>query len=267
MSLEKRPGRPLSKTKRELSRSLGSPKIRRRRALFSAEGAKSVSDLLSAFGLEALIAERSFIERGALPEELRRVAGDKFRSASPAEMRELSNLTTPPEVIGIFHLPEENNDTVPHLGPGRLYLLLDGVRDPGNFGTILRSADWFGIHEVFASHDSADLFNPKVIQATMGSLAHVRVRYTDLPSLVRANPELPLVGTLLEGEDIYRAELPAGGLIAMGNEGKGLSEEMRSLVSFPLTIPPAGEIHGESLNVGAATAVVLSQFQMRKRGV
>lgn len=258
----------ISKTKLEIFASLDTPKMRRRRGLFPVEGVKSISDISDVFKLETLLVDASAWdlsdEENALYQLVRNVSIEKTRLIRAADMKRLSSFSTPPSAVAIFAMPEEpENDGTENPEPGKLYLLLDGVRDPGNFGTIIRTADWFGVHTVFASHDCADVFNQKVIQATMGSLAHVKIVYTDLSRLVAANSGIPLFGTLLEGENIYHAELPAGGFIAMGNEGKGLSEDMRRLVSRPLTIPPFDSIHGESLNVGAATAVVLSEFRRR----
>lgn len=260
----------ISKTKLDIFSSLDTPKMRRRRGLFPVEGVKSISDISGVFTLDTLLVEAAAWKSAKEDDPLYGLAAsagiEKTRLIRPADMKRLSSFSTPPSAVAIFAMPDESADeeTV-RPEPGKLYLLLDGVRDPGNFGTIIRTADWFGVHTIFASHDCADVFNQKVIQATMGSLAHVRVVYADLPELVAANREIPLFGTLLEGENIYMTELPEGGFLAMGNEGKGLSEEMRRLVSRPLTIPPFDSIHGESLNVGAATAVVLSEFR-RKQG-
>lgn len=283
----------LSKTKLEAYSGLDSVKMRRRKGLFMVEGLKATEDFLRAFQPEAILLGDSAAE-GKAHGRLLAAAGraglgqpaeSLFRLATPQDMRKLSSLKTPAEVIGIFRLPEEHlrhrtdgptgeaqattpKDRLPmgsqtdvegvRLNPQGLYLLLDGVRDPGNFGSIVRTADWFGVERIFASRDCADLFNPKVIQATMGSAANVAVTYCDLERLVDENPQLPLLGTLLEGEDIYGYRLGGGAMVAMGNEGQGLSEGMRRRVTVPLTIPAFGARHGESLNVGAATAAVLA---------
>lgn len=258
----------ISKTKLDIFASLDTPKMRRRRALFPVEGIKSVSDLLPVFELDTLLIDATVwdSDRNSELDVLTGIVpSKKIRLIRPADMRRVSSLTTPSPVIAIFKLPESGyEDSIPTKLPSELYLLLDGVRDPGNFGTIIRTADWFGIHTVFASKESADIFNWKCIQATMGSLAHVRVIYTNLAQLITTNRELPVFGTLLEGNNIYEEQLPNHGFIVMGNEGKGITDEIRELITNPLNIPPYSPVHGESLNVAAATAVVLSEFRKSK---
>lgn len=148
----------------------------------------------------------------------------------------------------------------------QLCLALDGVQDPGNVGTIIRVADWFGITQIYCSHETADVYNPKVVQATMGSLARVDVQYTDLTTLIDNLPEsCPVYGTLLDGSDLYQQELSDHGLIVMGNEGKGLTVEVRQRVNHRLLIPnyPKGRDTAESLNVAIATAIVCAEFRRR----
>lgn len=176
-------------------------------------------------------------------------------------MRRLSNFVTSPDYLGVFQIPEER---MPQITPGGLYVMLDGVRDPGNLGTILRTCHWFGIKAILASRDCADLYNPKCVQACMGSLGHLPVGYVNLEEVIDSNPGMPVYGLLLEGKDIYRAPLRREGFIVMGNEGKGISEAIRRKVTHPLTIPPYSQDHGESLNVGAATAATLAIFRCRE---
>ena len=144
---------------------------------------------------------------------------------------------------------------------GRRYLILDGVQDPGNLGTIIRTCHWFGITTIFASLDTVDIYNPKTVQATMGSLGKVRVLYRDLEEIIASNPGVPVYGTLLEGESLYRVHPDRRGFIVMGNEGNGISENIRKLVDNPVTIPPYGHDHGESLNVAVATAITVAWFR------
>ena len=143
--------------------------------------------------------------------------------------------------------------------------MLDGVQDPGNLGTIIRIADWFGIDTIFCSEDTADAYNPKVVQATMGSIAHVNIIYTDLPRLFDSlPPSYPVYGTLLDGEDIYQQTLSNEGIIVMGNEGNGISEAIRQRVNRRLLIPCFREGDtAESLNVAIATAITCSEFRRR----
>ena len=245
----------LSKSKLQLFSSLSSAKMRRKHRLFIVEGEKGVADCLASYLPSALV-----VLKGAdvsLPP-----CQAPVMEASEQEMRKISNLTTPPTLIGVFHLPEEEERMEP-LDPDRLYLMLDGVQDPGNLGTIIRTCHWFGVFTIIASRDTVDVFNPKVVQATMGSLGHVRVVYADLARVIGENPAMPVYGTLLEGENIFHADLSVGGLIIMGNEGNGISAPIRQLITRPLNIPPATPDHGESLNVAIATAITLSQFRAR----
>ena len=144
-------------------------------------------------------------------------------------------------------------------------LALDGIQDPGNLGTIIRTSDWFGIYDIYCSLDTADCYNPKVVQATMGALAHVRIHYVDLSKWLRS-VQCPIYGTLLEGENMYTKPLAKEGVIVMGNEGKGISPAVRKLITQSILIPSykkeASEVI-ESLNVSIATAIVLAEFRRR----
>lgn len=248
----------LSKTKMNIYATLGSAKMRRKHGLFVAEGRKCVSDLMRSFSPVALIIEKgsscecdwSHIAAGGVPDVC---------VATPEQMNKISNLSTHPDVIGVFKLPDSPAVDDFKL-PNALYMILDGVQDPGNLGTIIRTCHWFGISAIFASHDTVDVFNPKTLQATMGSAGRVKVTYCNLCDVIDANPSMPVYGTLLEGTDIFNTELDNSGFIVMGNEGKGLSPAMRERISKPLFIPPATADHPESLNVSIAAAIVLSQF-------
>ena len=243
----------LSKNQIKLIKSLETKKNRKREGLFVAEGPKVVGDLLRA---------------GFQPHSI--------YSTHPApitphptlitddELRRISFLQHPQEVLAIFHIPESNHPSSISLQPSTLALALDGVQDPGNVGTIIRIADWFGISHIFCSPDTADVYNPKVVQATMGSLAHVCITYCDLvPLLSKAG--VPVYGTLLDGQDIYQQPLSENGIIVMGNEGNGISPEVRQLVTNKLLIPNFNQNSetAESLNVAIATAITLSEFRRR----
>lgn len=252
---------PLSKTRASLIASLGSRKMRLKHCAFVAEGEKCVGDTLGHFDLIALVATHEWLENHL--EQCGRFA-DCAYVVDPSEMRRISTLQTPSEVLALYRIPEQ---TEPEVDCNELYLLLDGIQDPGNLGSIVRTADWYGIRHIFASRDTADIYNPKAVMATMGSIARVRVSYLDLCSLSESHPEMPLYGTLLDGADIYKARLTRGGFIAFGNEGKGLTQELRRRVDKPLLIPPFNPAgHGESLNVAASAAIVLSEFRRRIKG-
>lgn len=252
---------PLSKARTQLYARLDSRKTRLREGLFIAQGEKCVGECLKAFSPVALFATPARMASRPLPDGVGR---EVIFEASPEQMRKISTLTNAPDIAAVFPLPPRPQG-IPRLDAGGLYLLLDGIQDPGNLGSMLRTADWFGVDSVFASPDTVDLFNPKALMAAMGSIARLGITYLPLPDLVAANPELPLYGTLLDGDDIYSAPLSKAGMIVFGNEGSGLSEEMRRLVNKPLLIPPfAADSHAESLNVGAAAAIVMAEFR-RKR--
>ncbi|MCH5308017.1 MAG: RNA methyltransferase [Prevotella sp.] len=241
----------VSKGQIKLVKSLEMKKSRRREGLFVAEGPKVVGDLLRAgFTPHSIF---STVER------------EGAQLVTEEELRRLSFLQHPQEVLAIFHLPaatdKQNPDSEHHTS---LALALDGVQDPGNVGTIIRIADWFGISTVYCSPDTADAYAPKVVQATMGSLAHVRIIYCDLVELL-SKANCPIYGTLLDGQDIYKQKLSNEGIIVMGNEGNGISESVRKLITNPLLIPNfnAKDETAESLNVAIATAITCSEFRRR----
>lgn len=233
----------LSKSQIKWVRSLQQKKNRDAEGVFVAEGQKCVNDLLSAFELVLL----------ATPD-----------NATPTEIEQMSSLRTPQGVIAVFRKPIPDTQYL----SSDLMLALDGVQDPGNLGTIIRTCDWFGVHDILCSRDTADCYNPKVVQATMGALARVRLHYVDLPEVLTELRQqgIPLYGTLLDGRNIYDTNAIPNkytGVIIMGNEGKGISEAVRSLITHPLRIPsyPPDAPTSESLNVGIATAITLAEFR------
>lgn len=251
----------IGKNKIKFIRSLQQKKNRMAEGLFVAEGPKTVGELLPVFNATLLIATKEWMAENALP------AGVEVIVVEEEMLGKISFLQHPQQVIGIFRIPDDRNDaSLFQLPDSDLVLALDGVQDPGNLGTIIRIADWFGITTLFCSPDTADAYNPKVVQATMGSIARVRLVYTDLKDLLDAlHPDTPVYGTLLNGEDIYQQSLSRNGLIVMGNEGKGLSKAIASRVTHRLLIPsfPTEKPTAESLNVAIATAVVCAEFRRR----
>ena len=237
----------LSKNQIKWVHSLELKKNRKKEGLFVAEGPKVVGDLLRA-GYVA----RSIFSTTERP---------NAQLITDDELRKLSFLQHPQEVLAVFEIP--HNSSLFTLNSS-LSLALDGVQDPGNLGTIIRIADWFGIQTIYCSEDTADCYNPKVVQATMGSLAHVHILYTNLEALLQS-VHCPIYGTLLDGQNIYQQELSTEGIIVMGNEGNGISPAIRKLVTHKLLIPnynTAGET-AESLNVAIATAITCAEFRRR----
>lgn len=247
----------LSKNKIKYIRSLEQKKYRKEEKAFLAEGHKLVGDLSGHFECRLVAATSTWLE--SHPD----IKADEIVKVSEEELKKASLLKTPQDVLAVFRIPETDPGTRDIAGS--LCLALDDVQDPGNLGTILRTADWFGIRHVFCSIGTADAYNPKTVQATMGALARVRIHYCDLKDLIGTLSDMPVYGTFLDGKNIYGQELTPHGLIVMGNEGKGISQEMEKLVNRRLLIPnyPQGEETSESLNVATATAIVCAEFRRR----
>lgn len=245
----------ISKNQIKLIKQLEQKKFRRREGLFVAEGPKVVGDLMKRWKPVAVFATADYVP--AMTAEVQQITDD--------ELRRISFLQHPQQVVALFPLPEPS-PFIPD--PSRLVLALDGVQDPGNLGTIIRLADWFGISDIVCSTETADAWNPKVVQATMGSIARVNVIYTELPALLEQLPQAyPVYGTLLDGNNIYQQPLTHGGIIVMGNEGNGLTEKVRRRVNRRLFIPSyRSDDTAESLNVAIATAIVCAEFRRRDNG-
>ncbi|MCI7555438.1 MAG: RNA methyltransferase [Bacteroidales bacterium] len=282
----------ISKNQIKFIRSLSQKKVRDSEQLFLAEGEKCVRELLQSF--------EPFLIASSSP-----LSGIHTLEATEMEIQQMSQLRHPQGVVAVFKMPTmvdlnaafkmpELADLnaafkMPELADlnasfkmpisqeatkaSSLILALDGVQDPGNLGTIIRTADWFGIEEIICSQDTVDCWNPKVVQATMGALARVHVHYINLYSFIlnvlQSNQDgnnYPIYGTLLDGKNMYSPDaIPSKqrGIIIMGNEGNGISSAIRSLITHPLYIPsfPAERPTSESLNVGIATAIILAEFR------
>lgn len=242
----------ISKNQQKYIRQLEQKKYRKREGCFVAEGTKVVGDLLKRYQPLALYATESW----DAPK------GVGYTLVSEEELQRVSFQQHPQQVLAIFPIPQP---TDPVSLRGSLTLALDGVQDPGNLGTIIRIADWFGIDTIICSEETADAWNPKVIQATMGSIARVNVIYANLLELLDTLPsDYPVYGTFLDGENIYTQTLSDEGLIIMGNEGNGISDAVKAKVNRRLLIP---DFHqgdtADSLNVAIATAITCSEFRRR----
>ena len=248
----------LTKNTIKLIRSLELKKFRTRESAFVAEGPKVVGDLLAVMRPKMVFATSQWISEN-------NNNGIDVEIVSEDELSRISFLQHPQQVLAVFPMPsyDESIDYAKEL-KGKLTLALDSVQDPGNLGTIIRIADWFGIETILCSHETADAYNPKVIQATMGSIARVRIIYTDLTKTLEAiASEMPIYGTFLDGENIHSRQLPQEAVIVMGNEGKGISQEVARLVTDRVLIPnyPAGRPTADSLNVAIATAITCAEFR------
>ena len=238
----------VSKNQIKLITSLHQKKYRFANQLFFAEGIKVIQELVeSNFELEHLYTTQNDFD--AIPVLKRTLI-------SESDLKKISALAAPNTCLAVFKIPAEKKIT-----ESGLILALDSIRDPGNLGTILRLCDWFGIEQLICSKETVDIYNPKVIQATMGSIARVNVNYIDLQDFI-GKTKLPVFGTFMEGENIYKSELPQEGIIIMGNEANGISIELEKLTKNKLTIPRFGQLQKtESLNVATATAIILSEFR------
>ena len=240
--------------------SLEQRKYRKAEGKFVAEGNKLVEDNLAAMRCHRLVATAewwaSHSHAHTLAEECHEVTREEMERASLQQ--------TPQDVLAVFYIPEAKAFEP---DPQQLTLALDCIQDPGNLGTIIRLCDWFGIHDIVCSTNTADCYSPKVVQATMGAIARVRVHYLDLPLCLRQAHEkgISIYGTFLEGSNIYQTQLSESGIIVMGNEGNGISDEVAATVTQKLNIPayPAGALTSESLNVGIATAITVAEFRRR----
>jgi len=250
----------ISKNKTRLIISLRKKKVREEEGLFVIEGDKLVKEFLSAkIPVKTLIAKKEFIS--SLPPSLKECI-DEIEDATFGELKQISSLKTPHNALALVHIPQQIMNPEELLKS--LCVALDFVQDPGNLGTIIRAAAWFGIKNIVCSNDCVDVYNPKVIQATMGAILHVNIYYSDLKELVSLATEnnVPVFGTLLDGESIYRHRFTGKGIILLGNESRGISDELLPFISHRILIPGAGGTKPgiESLNVGMAASVVFSEF-------
>lgn len=249
----------LSKQVLKLIRSLEQKKYRKESGLFVAEGGKTVCDLIAAgVPCEKIVATKEWLVSHTLETKAPVI------EVTADELGRASFLRAPQGILGLFKQCNEVVD--PTIATRELCLALDDVQDPGNLGTIVRIADWFGIEHIFCSLGTADIYNPKTIQATMGAIGRVKVHYTNLPQLLASLKEQTAIyGTFLDGENMYEKEIKNCGIIVMGNEGNGISTDCAKEITERLFIPnyPIGRETSESLNVSTATAIICAEFRRR----
>ena len=236
----------ISKNQLKLITSLSQKKYRQKHKLFVAEGVKVVNELLnSSFELDQLFATEDFDKQNK-----------NCQIISNEELRKISSLKTPNKVLGIFKIPAEKE-----IGNKGLILVLDDINDPGNLGTIIRLCDWFGITTLVCSNETVDCYNQKVVQSSMGSLTRLAIKYLNLKEYL-SNTELPTFIADMDGENVYKKELPKEAVLIMGNEANGVSDEIKSLIKHKISIPRFGNLQEtDSLNVATATAILLSEFR------
>ena len=231
-------------------KALSTKQGREEQGAFIAEGEKLVGEIRnSSLRIRRILQTKPIFSDGEL--------------ISEKEMERISQLKSANSVLAVVELPKHK---LTKADPTKeLVLCLDRIQNPGNLGTIIRLADWFGISDIVCSENTADCFNPKVVQATMGAILRVRVHYTNVAKWLEGQKGVNIYGTVLEGENIYNAQLEKSGVIVMGNEGQGISDEVAKCVSHKLLIPPypADRCGSESLNVAVATAVICSEFRRR----
>lgn len=237
----------LTKATAKLIQSLKDKRHRQESGLFVMEGAKIVAELpASKITVKSLFATRNWLDAN---ENL--FSGVDKVEVTEQQLKQISFLQTPQQVLALAYIPKQEWNV--NQLQSQFSIVLDTIQDPGNLGTIIRIADWYGIKHIVCSADSADVYNPKVIQATMGSFLRVNVVYTSLETLLREN-QLPVYGAVMNGDNLYRTSFPKEGLLIIGNEGSGIGEQLMPYISHPITIPKQGG--AESLNAGIATAII-----------
>lgn len=247
----------LVKTQVKYIQSLSQKKLRDEEGVFVAEGPKIVEELLEAGNtdLVQLYAENDWVQKqSSLPRNI-------IQTVTPAEMERISFLQTPHQVLGIFRKPVFPTGLSLR---NKISLMLDTVQDPGNLGTIVRCADWFGISTVICSRESADVFNPKVVQSTMAGIARVRVLYEDLPEFLQKHSDIPVYAATLNGTPLPKLGAIKEGILLIGNESRGISDELLEMSQHKITIPRIGK--AESLNAAVATGIILFALGFNKPG-
>jgi TrmH family RNA methyltransferase len=242
----------LSKSQISFIKSLHQKKYRKEHGLFIVEGIKSIKEfILSSYHIHTIFYNSE--QYNLLP---KLPANINLFEVKNAELDKISTLQTPQGFLALVHIPKNKELDQKEL-KNQFTLVLDGVQDPGNMGTIIRTADWFGFKNIICSVDSVEVFNPKTVQATMGSLARVNIFEADLPIFLTDNT-LPVFGALLDGQSIYKTQWGSEGLVILGNEGKGISPEVIKKINKPVTIPRIGE--AESLNVAVSAAIFCAEL-------
>lgn len=245
----------ITKNTVKLIQSLKQQKFRKQHGLFVVEGRKMVDELLnSSFEVEMLLATEKYAESNRI--------NHVYETVTQVQMEQMSGQDTEPGILAVVRIPEQKDIT---LLPSDTTLALDNIANPGNMGTIIRTADWFGIKNIACSESCVEVWNPKVVQATMGSLFRINIYKTDLCVFLKNHSDIKSYGAFLEGENIFSDKLDFnGGIVVIGSESHGISEEVKGLISNPITIPKPTGSDTESLNASIATAIILSEFYRKQ---
>jgi TrmH family RNA methyltransferase len=243
----------LSKSQISLVKGLQQKKNRKELGLFVVEGLKSITEFLNSdYSIDTLYYTKNIsLSLPKIPQNIKEI------EVSEQDLEKISSLQTPQGVIALVKIPETHNYQL-YFNKPQIHLVLDGIQDPGNLGTIIRTANWFGYKHIFCSFNTVDVYNSKVVQATMGALSQVQIIYTDLKILLE-EANLPIYGGLLEGSNLYNMQWQKNIFLVLGNEGSGISDELKPLITHPVTIPGKGNT--ESLNVAISTAIFCSEIQ------
>jgi len=243
----------ISKSQISFIKSLHQKKFRKEHHLFIVEGLKSLTEFIhSEFQIDSIYHLADVVPKlGKLSQNI------KLHQISPQDLSKISALSAPQQLLATIKIPATEILKI-ELLEGQFIMALDGIQDPGNLGTIIRTADWFGIKQIICSHDTVEAFNPKVVQASMGSLARVNIIYADLKELL-SRTNLPVYGALLDGKSIYKTTFGQEGILLLGNEGKGISADLLKMINFPVTIPRFGS--AESLNVAISASIFCSEIR------
>ena len=250
---------PISKNKIKLIRSLANKKNREEEGLFVAEGTKIVAEIVdSNFEVVSVFALADFFEKHKISDKIEQI------EIIESELKQISFLTTPNQALALVRIPKREFDI--NILNSNLVLAYDDIQDPGNLGSVIRTAEWFGIKHIICTQNSVDVFNSKVVQATMGAISRVEVFYTDLEKLFvqTSNQNIEIYGTLLNGNNIYNEKLSSKGIILFGNESKGISPKLEKFVTKKIKIPEANGNKTESLNVSIASGIVCAEFSRIK---
>jgi len=249
-------------TKNQVKRihSLGNKKYRDRYKEFVVEGDKTVKELISSdLQITGLFATSAWIKKH------RNIIPENCNPVTEAQLKSISQQTTPNQVLATVKIPEQNNIPTPQ---NEILLVLDNIQDPGNMGSILRTADWFGIQNIVCSEDTVDLYNPKVIQATMGSFCRVAVFYTNIVDYLGSyKNQVPVYGAFIKGKNAFKQNFQENAILVLGNESNGISKQVSDCISYKITIPPFNPKRvkkPESLNASAAGAIFMALFRMKK---